>query len=82
MEDVLWNLPRKTSAGDDQISYIGIKDAMYYVAPMLKTIINLIIETSHWPKVWSNGVIFIKGKGKFMMPPVISQLPSHVASVV
>ena len=57
VEEILLNLPRKTSAGDDQISYMEIKDASCYVAPMLNAIVNLIIEKSHWPKVWSNIII-------------------------
>ena len=65
VEEILLNLPRKTSAGDDQISYIEIKDASHYVTPMLNAIVNLIIETSHWPKVWSNSIIkpLYKGEG-------------------
>ena len=64
VEEVIQKLPRKTSSGDDQVSYIEIKDAAYYVAPMLTTIINLIIQTSHWPKVWSNSVIKPLYKGE------------------
>ena len=57
VEEILMNLPRKTSAGEDQVSYIELRDGAYYVAPLLTKIINLIIETSFWPKQWSNSLI-------------------------
>ena len=47
------------------MSYIELRDAKYYVTPMLTQIVNLIIETSHWPKQWSNSLIkpLYKGDG-------------------
>ena len=49
--DVINNLPRKSSHGYDEISYIDIKDSIYYSIDPLLQIINLVIETGHWPNI-------------------------------
>ena len=45
VSEVISGLPCKTSSGDDQVSYIEIKDASYHVVSLLICIISLIIQT-------------------------------------
>ena len=57
VEDTLRKLPKKTSFGDNEVAYTEIVDGMYYTADLITSIINLIIETGHWPNSWKNSLI-------------------------
>ena len=50
VEEILCNLPKKTSCGDDEISYMELKDSSFYISAPLTQIINLKIKTNHWPR--------------------------------
>ena len=65
MRDIIHNLPKKSSTGTDEVSYIEIKDGEYYVAPLLTEIINGVIETGYWPDEWKSSIIkpLYKSKG-------------------
>ena len=65
MKEFIRNLPKKSSTGTDEVSYIEIKDGEYYVAPLLTEIVNGIIETGHWPSEWKSSIIkpLYKSKG-------------------
>ena len=51
------SVPSNTSCGDDEISYLELRDAAFYIAGHLKQIVNLIIETNHWSSQWKNSII-------------------------
>ena len=61
--NIIEKLPRKTSYGDDGISYIDIKDSLFYSLDPLLKIINLVMETGHWPSTWKNSIIKPLRKG-------------------
>ena len=65
MIKLITKLPKKTSSGDDWISYIDIQDGLIYTAPLMKDIVNLIIDTGHWPRRWKLSIIkpLYKGAG-------------------
>ena len=54
MEHIIKNLPKKVSTGEDNISYVDIRDGSYYVSGELQKITNEIISTQHWPSIWKN----------------------------
>ena len=60
---IIKKLPRKSSHGDDGISYIDLLDGAYYTIDPLLQIINQVIETGHWPSKWKNSVIKPLSKG-------------------
>ena len=41
-------IPKKTSTGDDDISYLNLIDGQYYTGPKITKIVNLLITTQHW----------------------------------
>ena len=63
MSLIFKKLPRKTSTGDDEVAYCDLVDAKYYTLGMVLKIVNLIIETSHWPHGWRNSLISPLFKG-------------------
>ena len=46
---LLKSLPRKSSTGEDDVSYIDLVDGDLYTTKVITWITNMIIETSHWP---------------------------------
>ena len=64
---VLKALPLKTSHGDDGLAYVDIIDSGYYSVDPLLQIINLVIETGHWPSLWKNSIVkpLFKGTDKW-----------------
>ena len=57
VKKIISKLPRKTSTGDDEVSYVDLIDGGYYTARVITWIINNIVATSHWPTMWSNSLV-------------------------
>ena len=70
VKNTIEGLPRKTSSGDEYISYIEIKDGEFYVTEMLTEIVNRITELGHWPSQWVNSILkpLYNGKGDRLQP--------------
>ena len=57
VEKIMNELERKTSCGDDGVSYLDLVDGSFYSVPFIHFISNMIIQTNHWPRTWKNSII-------------------------
>ena len=63
MQEIMKKIPRKTSTGDNNISYLDLLDGQYYTVHFLLKIVNLTIETGHWSRQCVNSIIMPLFKG-------------------
>ena len=86
LQKIIKTLPRKTSTGIDNISYIELIDGVVYIVPILTEIINGIMRLGHWPVKWKTSIIKPLFKGgpdvldpKSYRPISLTTAPSRVA---
>ena len=58
------DLPRKTSVGDDDLAYIDLLYAAYYITDPVLVIINDVLRSGYWSKTWLNSIVKPLFKGR------------------